>query len=71
MRLRHPNGRSVLLMMCCHSERSEQLAEAMLELVRVNALPSCYIRPIAIRAYGEIGVNPLPKQAWTTPNLVY
>ena len=37
----------------------EQLAEAMLELVRVNELPSCYIRPIAIRAYGEIGVNPL------------
>jgi branched-chain amino acid aminotransferase len=37
----------------------EQLAEAMLELVRVNALPSCYIRPIAIRAYGEMGVNPL------------
>src|SRR5258708_19361359 len=37
----------------------EQLAEAMLELVRVNELPSCYIRPIALRAYGEIGVNPL------------
>src|SRR5438876_869043 len=37
----------------------EQLAEAMLELVRVNALPSCYIRPIAIRAYGDMGVNPL------------
>jgi branched-chain amino acid aminotransferase len=36
-----------------------ELAEAMLELVRVNALPSCYIRPIALRAYGEIGVNPL------------
>lgn len=38
---------------------NDQLAEAMLELVRVNALPSCYIRPIALRAYGEIGVNPL------------
>src|SRR5258708_28846395 len=37
----------------------QQLAEAMLELVRVNELPSCYIRPIALRAYGEIGVNPL------------
>ena len=31
----------------------------MLELVRVNELPSCYVRPIALRAYGEIGVNPL------------
>src|SRR4051794_29976055 len=37
----------------------EVLAEAMLELVRVNGLPSCYIRPIALRGYGEIGVNPL------------
>jgi branched-chain amino acid aminotransferase len=37
----------------------EQVAGAILELVRVNALPSCYIRPIAIRAYGDMGVNPL------------
>jgi branched-chain amino acid aminotransferase len=37
----------------------EVLAEAILDLVRVNALPSCYIRPIALRAYGDIGVNPL------------
>jgi branched-chain amino acid aminotransferase len=37
----------------------EQLAEAMLELVRVNQLDSCYIRPIVLRGYGEIGVNPL------------
>jgi branched-chain amino acid aminotransferase len=37
----------------------EQLSEAMLELVRVNRLDSCYIRPIMIRGYGEIGVNPL------------
>jgi len=36
-----------------------QLAEAMLELVRVNGMDACYIRPIAIRAYGEMGVNPL------------
>jgi len=37
----------------------EELAEATLELVRVNELESCYIRPIAIRSYGEMGVNPL------------
>src|SRR6516225_5668135 len=36
-----------------------QLAEAMLEVVRVNKMDSCYIRPIAIRAYGDMGVNPL------------
>jgi branched-chain amino acid aminotransferase len=37
----------------------EQLAEAMVELVRVNKLDSCYLRPIVIRGYGDIGVNPL------------
>src|SRR5882724_6600952 len=36
-----------------------ELAEAMLELVRVNQMDACYIRPIAFRGYGEIGVNPL------------
>src|SRR5471030_3024101 len=38
---------------------AEQLADAMLELVRVNNMDACYIRPIAIRGYGDIGVNPL------------
>jgi branched-chain amino acid aminotransferase len=38
---------------------ASQLADAMLELVRVNGMDSCYIRPIVIRAYGEMGVNPL------------
>lgn len=36
-----------------------QLCDAAVELVSVNKLPSCYIRPIVIRGYGEIGVNPL------------
>ena len=36
-----------------------QLAEAMQELVRLNRMDSCYIRPIVIRGYGEMGVNPL------------
>ena len=37
----------------------DQLAEAMLELVRVNRMDACYIRPIVLRGYGEVGVNPL------------
>jgi len=37
----------------------DQLAEAMLELVRVNKMNACYIRPIVLRGYGEVGVNPL------------
>lgn len=36
-----------------------ELAAAMLELVRVNKMDSCYIRPIVLRGYGEMGVNPL------------
>ncbi len=35
-----------------------QLREAMIELVRVNKLQACYLRPIAIRGYGEMGVHP-------------
>src|ERR1039457_6990848 len=41
----------------------EQLCEAMLELVRVNRMQSCYLRPIALRAYGEIAVNGLQHRA--------
>ena len=36
-----------------------QLAEAVLELVRVNRMESCYVRPIVLRGYGEMGVNAL------------
>jgi len=38
---------------------AEELCEAMLELVRANGMDSCYLRPIALRGYGEIGVNGL------------
>jgi branched-chain amino acid aminotransferase len=37
----------------------QQLADAILELVSVNGLRSCYVRPIALRGYGEMGVNGL------------
>ncbi len=35
----------------------QQLAQAMLDLVQVNDIRSCYIRPIALRGFGEMGVN--------------
>jgi len=35
----------------------DELAAAMVELVRVNRLKSCYIRPVAFRGYGAIGVD--------------
>jgi branched-chain amino acid aminotransferase len=34
----------------------EQLSAAMVEVVRVNKLDSCYIRPLVIRGYGGVGV---------------
>jgi branched-chain amino acid aminotransferase len=38
----------------------EDIVEATRETVRVNGLPSCYIRPIVYLGYGEMGLNPLP-----------
>jgi branched-chain amino acid aminotransferase len=35
----------------------ETLREATLELIRRNRLDSCYIRPLAFRGYGEMGLN--------------
>lgn len=34
----------------------DELVEAAVELVRVNRLESCYIRPIVLRGFGEMGV---------------
>ncbi len=36
----------------------EQLTEAFVQLVHVNKLESCYIRPIVLRGYGDVGVLP-------------
>jgi len=38
----------------------EELTSAMVDVVRANKLDSCYIRPIVLRGYGDIGV--LPKE---------
>jgi branched-chain amino acid aminotransferase len=37
----------------------DELVAAAKETVRVNGLKSCYVRPIAFHAYGEMGLNPL------------
>jgi len=36
----------------------DELCNAALELVRTNKSGACYIRPIVLRGYGEIGVDP-------------
>lgn len=38
----------------------DDLSNAAVELVRVNKMDACYIKPIVLRGYGEIGVNPFP-----------
>ncbi len=38
---------------------AEELSSVAVELVRQNKLDACYIRPIVLRGYGEVGVNPL------------
>jgi branched-chain amino acid aminotransferase len=37
----------------------EEIREATKQLIRVNGLEACYIRPIVFRGYGEMGLNPL------------
>ena len=37
----------------------EELNEAVIQVVETNGVAPCYVRPIAFRGYGEIGVNPI------------
>ncbi len=37
----------------------EQLSTAVVDVIEANGIAPCYIRPIAFRGYGEVGVNPL------------
>lgn len=36
----------------------EEINEAILNLVAVNKMDECYVRPIAYRGYGDLGVDP-------------
>jgi branched-chain amino acid aminotransferase len=37
----------------------DEISDALAEVVRVNGLDSCYLRPIILRGYGDVGVLPL------------
>jgi branched-chain amino acid aminotransferase len=37
----------------------EDFSNVACELVRLNKMNACYVKPIAMRGYGEVGVNPL------------
>ncbi|HTD96570.1 MAG TPA: branched-chain amino acid transaminase [Edaphobacter sp.] len=38
---------------------ADQLVSAVVDVVEANGVAPCYVRPIAFRGYGEMGVNPL------------
>lgn len=38
----------------------EEMVTAVKDTVRANSLPACYIRPIAFRGYGVMGLDPIP-----------
>jgi branched-chain amino acid aminotransferase len=44
----------------------EDLVSGMVELVKTNRTSPCYLRPIILRGYGEVGVNP-----FNSPTEVY
>ncbi|MBS1800797.1 MAG: branched-chain amino acid transaminase [Acidobacteria bacterium] len=37
----------------------DQLSAAVVDVIEANGVAPCYIRPIAFRGYGEVGVNPI------------
>jgi len=37
----------------------DQLSQAVVDVIEANGVAPCYIRPIAFRGYGEVGVNPI------------
>ncbi len=38
----------------------DEMVEAVKETIRANKLPACYIRPLAFRGYGVMGLDPIP-----------
>jgi branched-chain amino acid aminotransferase len=37
----------------------EELRQATHEVIAANGIDTCYVRPLAFRGYGELGINPL------------
>jgi branched-chain amino acid aminotransferase len=38
---------------------NEEICQAVIDTIKINDLKQCYIRPVAFRGYGELGVYPL------------
>ena len=44
----------------------DEMVEAVKETIRVNNLPACYIRPLAFRGYGVMGLDRFPRPSTST-----
>src|ERR1700740_1273119 len=61
-RLREPMQRRITAAKIYRMELPHSLDDfcnTATELVRLNKLNACYVKPIVLRGYGEVGVNPL------------
>ena len=38
---------------------AEELRQATHDVIAANGMEACYVRPLAYRGYGELGINPL------------
>jgi branched-chain amino acid aminotransferase len=52
--------RSAKMLMMDMGYSVDEMIDAVKETIRANNLPACYIRPLAFRGYGVMGVDPLP-----------
>jgi branched-chain amino acid aminotransferase len=43
-----------------------EISDAIFNLIKVNKLDECYIRPIVYRGYGDVSINPLTNPVETT-----
>jgi branched-chain amino acid aminotransferase len=57
--------RSAKMMRMTPTYSVEQMVDATKELIAVNKLAECYIRPVVMRGYGIMGLDPLPAPVQT------
>lgn len=58
--------RSAHIYLMAPAYSAEEIVAATKEVVRVNEVESCYIRPLLYLGYGEMGLNPLPSATKVT-----
>ncbi len=57
--------RSAKMMRMDAGRTAEELVDATREIISANGLKACYIRPVVMRGYGVMGLDPLPAPVQT------